>query len=410
MKKTILMNNSEQRRICVVLVDRANYGRMHPVMREINNAKALQLLTVCAGTMLLERFGQAVQVVKEDGFQVDGQVYLEVEGSTPTTMAKSIGLGIIEFSTEFHRLQPDIVLLIGDRYESLSAAIAAVYMNIPVAHIQGGEVSGSIDESARHAISKFAHLHFPATVRSKEYLLRMGERPDCVFNVGCPSGDYILDLDTTLAKDVFNRRGVGNDIDPNEPFLLVIFHPVTTRFGDEKAEITQLLEALHELAHPTLWIWPNVDAGSDHISKAIRTYREKHRNGSMWLRLIKNLEPVIYQKALKKAACAVGNSSSFVRDSTFSGTPVVLVGNRQSCREHGANLNNVKPEKDAILQAIQQQLKQAHYPVESLYGDGTASKQIVHQLKTFVPYQQKTLQYVFDQEDNMNNIYQYGGL
>jgi len=394
-----LSSKDSRRRICVILVDRANYGRMHPVMREIRGDEYLELLTVCAGTMLLERFGRAVQVVRNDGFKVDGQVYMEVEGSTPTTMTKSIGMGIIEFSAEFQRLKPDIVLLIGDRYEALSAAIAAAYMNIPVAHIQGGEVSGSIDESTRHAITKFAHLHFPATQRSEEYILRMGERPDCVFNVGCPSGDSILGSDTRLPTDAFNRLGVGSSIDPNKPFLLVTFHPVTTRFCDEKAEIKQLIEALHELAHPALWIWPNVDAGSDHISKAIRAYRENRRRGSQWLHLIKNLEPLTYQKTLKKAVCAVGNSSSFIRDSTFSGTPVVLIGDRQSCREHGANLVNVKPEKLAILHAIKQQLDHGHYPVEAIYGDGTASKNIVRELKAFVPYRQKTLQYAFDNPD-----------
>ncbi len=383
-------------KVCIVLVDRANYGRMHPVMREIDRDDQLELITVCAGTMLLERFGQAVRVVKNDGFKIDGQVFMEVEGSTPTTMAKSIGIGIIEFSTEFQRLKPDIILLIGDRYESLAAAIASVYMNIPVAHIQGGEVSGSIDESARHAITKFAHLHFPATRRSEEYILRMGERPDCVLNVGCPSGDYILDLNTELPSNAFNRLGVGSSIDPAELFLLVIFHPVTTRFGDERAESVQLIEALHELGHPTLWIWPNIDAGSEHIAKAIRSYRERQHSNSGWLHLVKNLDPMTFHKALKKTACAIGNSSSFIRDSTFSGTPIVLVGDRQSCREHGANLITIRPRKQDILTAIKQQLDHGRYPVETIYGNGTASKRIVQKLKTFVPYRQKTLQYIFD--------------
>lgn len=411
MKKTILNSTlARPRRICVVLVDRANYGRMYPVMHEIRAERNLQLVTVCAGTMLLERFGRAVQVVKDDGFEVDGEVYMELEGSTPTTMAKSIGMGIVEFSSEFQRLKPDIVLLIGDRYESLSAAIAAVYMNIPVAHLQGGEVSGSIDESARHAITKLAHLHFPATRRSRDYILRMGERTDCVINVGCPSGDCVQDLDNNLSVEEFNRLGVGGVIDPDNPFLLVIFHPVTTRFGDEKDEVSQLLEALHDLACPTMWIWPNIDAGSDHISKAIRSYRERSQYGSEWLRLVKNLEPRIFQKALKKAACAVGNSSSFIRDSTFTGTPVVLIGDRQSCREHGGNLKNVKPEKTAILHTIRQQLDHGPYAVEKIYGDGTASRQIVRHLKDFIPYQQKTLQYVFDDTCAIEPVYKYMGM
>lgn len=387
------MSVSPSRRICVVLVDRANYGRMHPVMRTIKADPNLELLTVCSGTMLLERFGQAEKVVAADGFQIDGRVYMELEGSVPATMAKSIGVGIIEFSTEFQRLKPDLVLLIGDRYEALAAAIAAAYMNIPLAHIQGGEVSGSIDESARHAITKFAHLHFPATARAADYIVRLGERPDCVFNVGCPVGDYILHLDDELPPDIFSRTGVGGNVDPVKPFILVIFHPVTTRFGTQRQQAEQLLMALHELAHPTVWIWPNIDAGADEISKCLRSYRERYHDSSQWLHLIKNLDPVTFQKCLKRAACAVGNSSSFIRDSTFSGTPVVLVGDRQTGREHGENLVAVPPVTSEVLAAITRQLQHGRYQPSKLYGDGTASRKIVEQLKAFVPYSQKMLQY-----------------
>lgn len=386
------MSSKLPRRICVVLVDRANYGRMHPVMRSIEQDPDLELLTVCAGTMLLERFGQAERIVEADGFRVDSRIYLEVEGSVPVTMAKSIGLGIIEFSSEFHRLRPDVVLLIGDRYEALAAAIAAAYMNLPIAHIQGGEVSGSIDESARHAITKFAHLHFPSTERSAEFIRRMGERPDMVFNVGCPSGDYIRALDLSLPKNLFERIGVGGGIDPDQPFLLVIYHPVTTRFGEARRQAEQLLEALHQLQTPTVWIWPNIDAGADDISKALRVYREHH--DARWLHLVKNLDPVTFQKCLKVTACAIGNSSSFVRDSTFSGTPVVLVGDRQTGREHGDNLVSVPAETARIVEAARAQLARGRHEPSLLYGDGRASERIVEQLKRFEPYPQKLLSYL----------------
>lgn len=385
------MTDAVRRKVCVVLVDRANYGRMHPVMRAIATCPDLELMNICAGTMLLERFGQAEKIVAQDGFAIDGRVYLEVEGSVPTTMAKSIGMGIIEFSTEFQRLRPDIVLLIGDRYEALAAAIAAAYMNIPIAHIQGGEVSGSIDESARHAITKFAHLHFPSTARAAEYIVRMGERSDCVFNVGCPSGDYISALDDALPPDVFDRIGVGGGVDPAKPFFLVIYHPVTTRYGSERHQAEQLLHSLHELAHPTVWIWPNIDAGADDISKALRIYREHHR--ADWLHLVKNLDPITFQKCLKRTVCAIGNSSSFIRDTTFSGTPVVLVGDRQTGREHGENLVTVAPLAGDITLAIRNQLSHGRYAASTLYGDGQASRRIVEHLTAFAPYTQKKLQY-----------------
>ena len=182
-------DSNKKRKVCVVLVDRANYGRLKPVLHEITKKPEIQLQLVAAGTMVLERFGHPVQNVKNDGFTVDGEIYIELEGSTPATMAKSLGFAVVEFASEFHRLKPDVVMLIGDRYEALAAALAAAYMNLCIVHIQGGEVSGSIDESARHAITKLAHYHFPSTKRSAEYLVRMGRTPGSILGVGCPSSD-----------------------------------------------------------------------------------------------------------------------------------------------------------------------------------------------------------------------------
>lgn len=382
-----------KRKICAVLVDRANYGRMHPVMKAIKADPHLHLQTICAGTMLLERFGRPERIVAADGFQIDSRVYLEVEGSVPATMAKSIGLGIIEFSSEFQRLNPDIVLIIGDRYEALAATVAAAYMNLPVAHIQGGEISGSIDESARHAITKFAHMHFASTERSAKYIRQMGEHPDYVFNVGCPSGDYIIPLDQDIASEDVNALGVGGYIDIDKPYFLVIFHPITTEFGLQRQQADELIQALHELQHPTIWLWPNVDAGSNGIAVALREFREKHL--APWLHMIKNLEPVTFQKLLKSATCAIGNSSSFIRDSTFSGTPVVLVGDRQVGREHGENLMSCPPRASEIVHAVHKQLELGRRPPSNLYGDGNAGLKIVKALTAFQPYTQKRLHYPF---------------
>src|SRR2546428_605153 len=173
-------------------------------------------------------------------------------------MAKSVGFGVVEFASEFQRLKPDVVLLIGDRYEALAAAIAAAYMNISIAHIQGGEVSGSIDESARHAISKFAHFHFPSTPRSAEYLLRMGERPDSILGIGCPSSDIARQMDRSLASEILNQRGGGAVIDLDRPFLLVIFHPTTTEYGGEGLQMEALLAALNDVRQQTVLLWPNI--------------------------------------------------------------------------------------------------------------------------------------------------------
>lgn len=379
-------------KICVILVDRANYGRMKPVMRSIQNDKDLKMQVLCSGTMALERFGNAIEVVRNDGFTVDSTVFIEIEGSLPTTMAKTVGLGVIEFTSEFTRLNPDIVLIIGDRYEALSASIAAAFLNISVAHIQGGEVSGSIDESTRHAISKFSHLHFPSTKRSADFLCRMGENKHNVHNVGCPVGDFIKSLDLNDNLEIVNSLGVGAIIKTEMPYLLTIFHPVTTSLSQQKIQIESLLDALNEIELPCIWLWPNIDAGSDIISKEIRRFREK--KGANWLRLIKNLDPETFQKVLANAACAIGNSSSFIRDSTFTGTPVVLIGERQVGREHGNNLIKSDAKKSHIIKAVQTQLKRGRYSPDGLYGDGTASKQIIYHLKNFVPYSQKRLSYI----------------
>ena len=384
--------SDSRRKVCVILVDRANYGRLKPVMRAIANHPKLQLQVLAAGTMVLERFDQPVRVVRADGFEVDGEVYLELEGSTPTTMAKSVGFGIVEFANEFRRLKPDLVLLIGDRYEALSAAIAAAYMNLCIVHVQGGEVSGSIDESARHAISKFAHYHFPATRRSAEYLVRMGERPETILGVGCPSSDIARGLDGQLDLSVLNLRGSGAPIDLSRPFLLAIFHPTTTEYGGERAQMEALLEALDQVHIQTLLLWPNIDAGADHVSKAIRVFRDQR--GPDWMRTLINLQPPDFLRALARAACAVGNSSSFVRDASYFGTPVVLVGSRQDGRETDVHVTRVPPVRDAILQGLRAQLGNGRYPPSTLYGDGHVSERIAEALAELKPYVQKRLDYI----------------
>jgi UDP-hydrolysing UDP-N-acetyl-D-glucosamine 2-epimerase len=390
MRKTL--STDSPRKVCVVLVDRANYGRLKPVMHAIALHPGLRLQVLAAGTMVLERFSLPVDVVREDGFPVHGEVYVELEGSTPVTMAKSVGLGLVEFSSEFRRLKPDVLLVIGDRYEALAAVIAAAYMNICVLHVQGGEVSGSIDESARHAISKFSHYHFPSTHRAARYLIRMGEHPDTVLGVGCPGSDIAKCLDRTLASDVINGTGSGAFIDTDQPYLLVVFHPTTTEYGGERRQMDSLLETLRRVKKQTVLLWPNIDAGADHVSKAIRRFRDL-RNPD-WLRTLINLSPDDYLKVLANAACAVGNSSSFVRDASFLGTPVVLVGNRQEGREIGAHVLQSPPLVESLEAAIQTQLQHGHYPPSTLYGDGQVAERIADALVSLTPYVQKRLYYV----------------
>jgi len=387
------MSEALKRKVCVVLVDRANFGRLKPVMAAIDDHPSLQLQCICAGAMVLERFGRPADLVRAAGLPVDSEIYTELEGSTPLSMAKSVGVATVEFAGEYHRLKPDVVLLIGDRYEALAAAISAAYMNICIVHIQGGEVSGSIDESARHAITKFAHYHFPATARSREFLLRMGEAPETILGVGCPSSDLARMSDKTLTEEVISGSGSGARIDVTKPFRLVIFHPITTTYGSEHQEMKQLLNALQHQPAPTLLLWPNIDAGADHISKAIRIFRD--RAAPAWLRTMTNLTPENYLKVLAHASCAIGNSSSFVRDAGYFGTPVVLVGNRQEGREYDSHVAPVPAIESEIAGAIQMQEEHGRYAPSSLYGDGYVAGHIAEALTTLAPYTQKRLQYVY---------------
>jgi UDP-hydrolysing UDP-N-acetyl-D-glucosamine 2-epimerase len=391
--------NRVKRKVCVILVDRANYGRLKPVMSAIAAHPALQLQVIATGTMVLDRFDYPVRLVREDGFNVDREIFIELEGSLPSTMAKSLGFGVVEFASEFQRLEPEVVLVIGDRYEALAAAIGAAYTNICIVHIQGGEVSGSIDECARHAITKFAHFHVPSTVRAAEYLVRMGEAPETILTIGCPSSDLAMSLDRTLTPEVINASGSGAWIDVESPFLLAVFHPTTTQFGGEVEQMRELLDGLHRLSIPTVLLWPNIDAGSNHISKTIRVFRSQNRPS--WLRLIVNLTPESYLKVLANAACAIGNSSSFVRDAGFFGTPVVLVGERQDGRETGGHVRKVVPEAEAIVVAVQKQLSHGRFSPCTLYGDGWVSERVARALATLQPYRQKRLHYI--QEDVILN-------
>ncbi len=377
-----------------MLVDRANFGRLKPVMFAIANHPKLQLQCIAAGTMVLERFGRPVELVRASGLSVDGEIYTELEGSTPGSMAKSVGFATVEFASEFHRLKPDVLLLIGDRYEALAAAISAAYMNICILHVQGGEVSGSIDESARHAITKFAHFHFPATERSRQYLLRMGESSETILGVGCPSSDLARSLVRTLPDEVINSHGSGAQIDLTQPFQLVIFHPTTTTYGNAQEQMTQLLRALDHFKTQTVLLWPNIDAGADHISKSIRIFRDQE--APAWLRTITNVNPENYLKVLANASCAIGNSSSFVRDAGYFGTPVVLVGDRQEGREYDEHVMPVEAREHEIVAAIEIQKQHGPYEPSTLYGDGHVSARIAEALADLKPYTQKRLQYIYE--------------
>jgi len=380
-----------KRKVCVVIASRANYGRIKSAMKAIRDSDDLELQIVVGASALLSRFGKAVDVMKSDGFVPDATVYMVVEGENPVTMAKSTGLAIVELATIFSNITPDVVLTVADRYETLATAIAASYINIPVAHTQGGEVTGSIDESVRHAITKLSHIHFPATEQSRERLIKMGESPEYITNSGCPSIDAIKDIDLSSSAIENDYSGVGGVIDWSKPYLLVIQHPVTTEFGNGLSQINQTLKAVHAMNMQTVWLWPNVDAGSDDISKGLRMFREKHKNSKIHFYLNFSVED--YARILNNAACAIGNSSSFLREGAFLGVPAVNIGSRQDARERGVNVLDADYSSDDILMKIRAQLQVGRFPKDTTFGNGAAGAIIADKLSQKLPPIQKSICY-----------------
>jgi UDP-hydrolysing UDP-N-acetyl-D-glucosamine 2-epimerase len=385
------------KKICVFVGSRANYSSIKSVMRAIKNHPDLQLQLIVGASAVLDRFGKVENLIVKDGFTPDFVFYNIIEGENPTTMAKSTGLGIIEASMIFDNLKPDFLVVVGDRFEMMAVTIAAAYMNIKIAHTMGGEVTGTIDESIRHAITKFAHVHFPANDDASERIIKLGEEEQYVFNVGCPRMDLVLEEiqndSYAVLENLFEKYGgVGaSNFDLRKPYLLVSQHPVTTEFGNNRKQIEETLYALNDLKMPTIMLWPNIDAGSDDISTGIRVFREK--NNPEWLHLFKNLPTHIYIHLMNTCACLVGNSSSGVREGTTIGTPVVNIGTRQNKRMMGANVINTEYDRNEIKEAIQKQLANGKYSNNGLYGDGKAGERIADILAKVNPHIQKTITY-----------------
>ena len=384
------------KKICVFVGNRANYSSIKSVMRAVQTHPKLQLQVVLGASAVLDRFGKVEDLIRGDGFEPDYTFHNLIEGENPSTMAKSTGVGLMDAAVIFDNLKPDIVVVVGDRFEMMSVTLAAAYMNIRIAHTMGGEVTGTIDESIRHAITKFSHIHFPANEDARNRIIKMGEDERYVYNVGCPRNDTILDElkndSYEVLKDVFKiYGGVGNSFDLKNQFLLVSQHSVTTEFGNNRHQIEQTLKALNDLKIPTIMLWPNPDAGGSDISQGIRIFREK--NNPEWLHLFKNLPTHIYSHLMNTTACLVGNSSSGVRDGAFIGTPAVNIGTRQNNRMRCENAIQVDYSASEISDAIKFQLGHGKYESSDIYGDGTAGEKIAEILLDSNPPIQKTITY-----------------
>ena len=382
------------KRVCIIITTRGNYAKMKSVIAAIQESDCLELQVIVGGGAVLHKYGNILESIEANGIHVDRTVHYLIEGENPTTMAKSAGLAITEFATVFGDLRPDVVVVIADRYETLSIAMAASYMNIPLAHVEGGEVSGSIDESVRHAVTKLAHLHFPATEGAANRIRKMGEDASTVFNVGCTSLDVIRELDLSdlsIVDEAQRKSGLGPTIDLSDPYIVVIQHPVTTEYEDNLAHINETIQAIDRLKMNTIWIWPNMDAGADGISKGIRMFREKRR--PQYVHFFKSLPIEAYAPLLKNARCIVGNSSSGIRESAFLGVPSVNIGTRQQGRERGRNVIDVAYDAEEIAQAVVKQVERGTYEPDFLYGNGEAGKKIVSIMERYEYRLQKSIVY-----------------
>jgi UDP-hydrolysing UDP-N-acetyl-D-glucosamine 2-epimerase len=371
-----------RRKVCVVITARPSYSRIRTALLAIREDPDLQLQLVVAASALLDRYGNASQAIERE-FVVDERVYMVLEGENLVTSAKSTGIGLSELATVFDRLRPDAVVTVADRYETLATAAAASYMNIPVVHVQGGEVTGSIDEKVRHAVTKLSNLHLVSTQLARERVIRLGEPEHTVVVTGCPSIDIACEVASRpeLDFDPFEKYGgVGPKVDLSRGYLVVMQHPVTTEYEEARAQVDETLYATKAFDLPVLWFWPNVDAGSDGTSKGIRVFREQERPDN--LHVFRNMSPEDFLRLLVNSTAIVGNSSVAIRECSFLGVPAVNIGSRQQGRERGKNVIDVDHDRAAIVSAVREHMRRGKSPADLLYGDGRAGVRIAKCLAT----------------------------
>ncbi|MDA8595386.1 UDP-N-acetylglucosamine 2-epimerase [Flavobacteriaceae bacterium] len=384
-----------KRKILVVVTARPSYSRVKTALNAIDQHPQLELQLVIAGSALLDRYGNAVDFIENDGFKVTEKVFMVLEGENPTAMAKTTGLGVMELANVFYNLKPDAVVTIADRFETIATSIAASYQNIPLIHLQGGEVTGNIDEKVRHANTKLADVHLVSSDDARERVLKLGENPSMVFNTGCPSIDLakdILKYDDLDFDPYVKYGGVGSKPDLSNGYIVVMQHPVTDEYNLSRKQIEETLHAIKDLDYPTLWFWPNVDAGSDGTSKGIRNFRELYNLNK--LHFFKNMEPNDFLKLLKFSNGLIGNSSVGIRECSYLGVPVLNIGTRQTMRLRGNNVLDCRHDRVQIQQGIKELfLNHNLQEPSSIYGNGNAGKQISEVLATVPLSYSKTISY-----------------
>ena len=367
----------KRRKILVTTGTRAEYGIFRPVLEKIEMSKKLDLLLVVTGTHNSKKYGMTINEIKKDGFKISKIIKILPKSDTLYSTTQSLGEGIISFSKVFKKLKPDINLILGDRDEMLASAISAYHMNIPNAHIHGGDKSGGLDEYNRHAITKISNIHFPATEKSKKRILKMGENPKFVFVTGSPSVDEIKNNKITTKKALERKYGInfyGNEI-------LLIYHPVTTQLEKDSTQIYNILNSIVKLGYTCIAIAPNSDAGRNEIFCALKNYSKKYK----FIKIFSTLPRSDYLGMLKNCGVLLGNSSSGMIEASYFQIPVVNIGIRQKNREKGKNVIDVNiNSKNLVYQAIQKALKIKKSKKSTFdfpFGRGNSAQKIVTHLE-----------------------------
>lgn len=351
-------------KICVPILNRQTWGRLRLPLQAISKEFTLQL--VVGGSAILPQYGDVRPLIRSAGLPITREIRFRPPDDSLGSMSIATGMGIIELTDVFDELRPDYIICHADRYETMAVAIAASYQNIKLIHHQAGEVSGSIDDRVRNAVSELADIHLCATENSAS---RMGDRP-AVFVVGCPAIDAIPE---NLSLNSLPNLGFGAEIDLESEYYLVTYHPDTRNYGNERQIVQTLIRLIDKVEQQTIWICPNIDAGGEEIHKQLRQW---NNNTKPNVRFFSHLDPETYIKVMYNASVCIGNSSSFIREGSYLGCPTVLIGARQIGRELGPNVLSFDNFRQGIADA-------RNFPRtrSTLYGDGKATERILSVLR-----------------------------
>ncbi len=365
-----------KRRVCVSITARPSYSRIRTALEHLAKIPFIDLEIFCSGSALLDRYGRIVDLIRSDGFNVTEELFTYVEGNEPINMALTTANTIQATALALRRINPDLLFTIADRYETLGTAVACSYLGIPLIHVQGGEITGNIDDKVRNAVTQLADFHLVSNMHAATRVERMGGNRNTIHVTGCPSIDLAreaLTLPLEAIQQALHQQGVA-ELSMDQDFIVVLQHPETDRHEQSFAQMSLTMDVVSHFGLPTLVFWPNVDAGADATIRAIQLFRNARSAPSV--HFVQNLEGALFLRLLRQCACLVGNSSVGIRECAFLGTPVINIGHRQKGRERASNVVDCDWDTQQITVALRQQLGRERYPSSEIYGNGFAGIEI----------------------------------